>query len=57
MSILKVHNKKLRLSKTQQAMLERSLRDLVVTAPNSAPQSWTKGSGAGAGSGNCWKQK
>jgi hypothetical protein len=29
MSILKVHNRKLRLSKTQQAMLERSLRDLV----------------------------
>jgi hypothetical protein len=29
MSILKVHNKKLRLSKTEQAKLERSLRDLV----------------------------
>jgi hypothetical protein len=29
MSILKVHNRKLRLSKMQQAMLERSLRDLV----------------------------
>jgi hypothetical protein len=29
MSILKVHNRKLHLSKTQQGMLERSLRDLV----------------------------
>jgi hypothetical protein len=29
MSILKIHNRKLRLSKSEQGMLERSLRDLV----------------------------